>query len=62
MIKTIFICDVCKKESDCIKVKEVVETEMDSSGNGYNDILEYNEICKDCLPEYLREHKGAKIY
>lgn len=52
MKKEILICDRCKKEyepKDGIEFRVNMGTEMDPSGNGYNNIWKYYDFCRECI-------------
>jgi hypothetical protein len=56
-----YICDVCKERDGEYHFREYLDKKPDPSGNGYNNIYEYYDVCRVCMLDFVRENKNVEL-
>lgn len=61
MQKVILFCDRCETGKDVKSFRINRGTEMDPSGNGYNNNWEYKDYCPECFVVVKKSDPELKI-
>lgn len=55
-------CDKCYKiVYKHISFRKFIKSEMDPSGNGYNNNYDYFDICYNCLIDFIKSNDDMEI-
>jgi len=60
MKEMIIRCDECGCK-EAISYKYVYDTVQDPSGNGYDDVYTYTDLCLSCLQNFVRKHPDVML-